>query len=346
MLNVYKLTQADKWNEIVKSFSNADVYYTSGYAKGFFLHGDGEPLLFHFENETVRGINVVMLRDIADAPCFKNKLPKEKFFDVSTPYGYGGWLIEGSGNKKELFAAYEAWCKENGIISEFVRFHPVLKNFEVVEDAYDVIPLGNTVTLDLESEDVIWANFTSKNRNTIRKAQKNNLTVEKGLNEEVLASFKTLYKMTMDKIHATDYYYFKDEYYDSILKELKESSQIFYVKTAENQIIAASIIFKEGSALHYHLSGSNPEYRNLAPTNLLLWEAALWGAKNGCKTFHLGGGVGSAKDALLDFKKSFYRGELTCFSIGKKIFDQEKYNMLLLKRDLAEKSNFFPEYRA
>jgi len=31
--------------------------------------------------------------------------------------------------------------------------------------------------------------------------------------------------------------------------------------------------------MHYHLSATDREYRNLAPTNLLLYEAACWELK-------------------------------------------------------------------
>lgn len=62
--------------------------------------------------------------------------------------------------------------------------------------------------------------------------------------------------------------------------------------------------------MNYHLSGSIWEYANLAPTNLLLYEAALWGCANGCKTLYLGGGVGSGEDSLFKFKKAFYRLEV------------------------------------
>lgn len=37
--------------------------WLSGYVKAFQIHGDGEPLLFHYEDERTRGMNVVMKRD-------------------------------------------------------------------------------------------------------------------------------------------------------------------------------------------------------------------------------------------------------------------------------------------
>lgn len=346
MLKVYGLVQAEEWDKVVKSFQKSDVYYLSGYAKGFYMHGDGEPKLIYYDDGAVRGINVVMLRDIALSDKFNGKFETNKYFDISTPYGYGGWIIEGDGDKIPLFEAYENWCKENGIISEFVRFHPVLSNSKDSVATYDIVDLSNTVTLDLTDQETIWNNFTSQNRNKIRKAQKNGLTVGRGLEPELFGQFKDLYEQTMRNLVASDYYYFSDDYYQSVREDLKDNAQIFYVKNQDGKVIAASIIMNEGKGLHYHLSGSDPEYKTLAPVNLMLYEVARWGSDNGYKTLHLGGGVGSAEDSLLSFKKSFYRGELTRFSIGKKIFDQEKYDMLMSMRGEIANASFFPAYRA
>lgn len=171
MLTVYTLDQASEWDAIVRTFSEYDTYWLSGYVRAFHLHGDGTPLLFHYDNGGVRGINVVMRRDIASDRRFGSKLSEDTYFDFATPYGYGGWLIEGS-DTTSLFETYEAWCKKNRIISEFVRFHPVLKNHRAAVNAYEVIALGKTVTMDLRSPEIIWENLTSQNRNKIRKAQK------------------------------------------------------------------------------------------------------------------------------------------------------------------------------
>lgn len=345
MLYVYTLSDSLKWNEIVKSFKDSDVYHLSGYVKGFKLHGDGEPLLFYYEDQNIRGINVVMKRDIADCKYFCNDLPKGKYFDFATPYGYGGWIIEGQSDTKALFEEYENWCTDNSIISEFVRFHPVIDNQKYSVDSYEVIKLSNTVCMDLLDSDVIWANITSKNRNMIRKAQKNNLVVNKGLSKELFDTFREIYNATMDKDNATDYYYFGEEFYDSLLTDLKDNANIFYVTTEDGQTAASAIMIYENGKLNYHLSGSRREFQNLAPTNLLLYEAAVWGSENGLKTFHLGGGVGSAEDSLLAFKKAFYRGELCDFYIGKKIFDKKVYEMLIEQRGEKIESNFFPKYR-
>ena len=62
-----------------------------------------------------------MKRDVALNKNFVGKIPQGQFFDFSSPYGYGGWLIEGT-SVESVYKEYNEWCHENGIISEFVRF--------------------------------------------------------------------------------------------------------------------------------------------------------------------------------------------------------------------------------
>ena len=171
-MKVVTIEQAQEWDGIVRSFSDYDVYWLSGYVKAFQLHGDGIPLLFCYEDAEMRGINVVMKRDICNDQRFADKIEPNTWFDFITPYGYGGWLIEGKGNRKKLFREYVDWCKNHNIVSEFVRYHPVLNNYQLSIDDYDVEALGKTIAMDLYSPEIIWNNLTSKNRNMVRKAQK------------------------------------------------------------------------------------------------------------------------------------------------------------------------------
>lgn len=346
-LTVITLAEAAQWDAAVRTFRDYDVYYLSGYVKAFQLHGDGEPLLFYCEGDGLRGINVVMRRDIAKDPHFAGKLPEGTYFDFATPYGYGGWLMEGEGDRAPLFAAYEDWCRKNNAVSEFVRFHPVLGNQEAVRDGYEVVALGGTVAMDLSSPETVWANLTSKNRNVIRKAQKNGLRVYHGQYPEIYETFREIYNATMDKDRAEAYYYFAPAFYGSVLNDLPRNAQVFYARAEDGTVAAASIMLSANGRMNYHLSGSRRELQQLAPTNLLLYEAALWGCANGCKTLHLGGGVGSGEDSLYQFKKAFYRGEPRRFHIGRKIFLPETYELLTaLRTDLPENSGFFPRYRA
>ena len=342
ILTLYTLEQSDQWDAIVRSFKVYDVYWLSGYVKAFQIHGDGEPLLFFYDGESVRGINVVMKRDIANDERFIGKIPEDQYFDFATPYGYGGWIIEGE-KSEGLFEEYERWIEKNGIISEFIRFHPMVKNHEKCIAFYDVIQLGEVVHMELSSPEDIWNNIISKNRNMIRKAIKNDVKVYNGRFPEIYEKFRTIYNGTMDKDDAEEYYYFGEEFYKSVLEDLPQNAQLFWAEK-DGQVIAASIMIGANGYLNYHLSGSLREFSSLAPGNLIPYSAALWGCANRYRTFYLGGGVGSGEDNLFKFKRAFYKGDLNHFYIGKKIYDQEKYDELLTMRGKRE-SSYFPLYR-
>lgn len=343
MIEILTLEQSERWDTTVRSFKDYDVYWLSGYVKAFRIHGDGEPLLFHYEDENTRGINVVVKRDVAKDEHFKDKIEKSRYFDFATPYGYGGWIIEGE-NTEELFRSYSTWLQTHEIISEFVRFHPMLQNQENCRDFYEVIQLGEVVHMDLSSPEDIWNNIISKNRNMIRKAIKNGVVIYNGRFPEIYEKFRVIYNGTMDKDDAEEYYYFGEKFYKSVLNDLSENAQIFWAEK-DKTVIAASIMIGANGYLDYHLSGSLREFSTLAPTNLLLYKAALWGNANGYRTLYLGGGVGSGEDSLFKFKRAFFKGELNRFHIGKRIYNQQKYDELLGMRSEIENIGYFPQYR-
>ena len=243
-----------------------------------------------------------------------------------------------------------AAMKEETIVDNFVRYHPVLDNAGPMRIISDVIDLGKTIAFDLSSPEVIWDNIISKNRNMIRKAEKNGVEIRHGKEPSLYRDFQRIYNATMDKDHAEKYYYFEEGFYDSISNDLCNNHELFYA-VYQDQIIAMSIMLFANKQMHYHLSGSLIEYRNLAPSNLLLYKAALWGYEQGFKTFHLGGGVGSGEDNLYRFKAAFNKNSNYQFSIGKQVFDKIKYDELVKMRIESDclfdaSSLYFPLYRA
>lgn len=348
MIRTYSLKNAYEWDAIVKSFSNYDVYYLSGYVKAFEINGDGKAVLIYYTDKATRAVNVVMKRDISDFKMLSSVLAQGELYDIVTPYGYGGWLIEGE-NIKGLFQSYENWCRQERIVSEFIRFHPMLENHIALEGVYEIKGLGETVAMELASPDHIWNNLTSKNRNVIRKAIKNGVKIYNGRYPEIYEKFRVIYNSTMDKDSADSYYYFKKDFYESILEELSQNAQVFYAQLPDGKVIASSIMIGANQYMNYHLSGFVQEYGTLAATNLLIYEAALWGCANGYRTLYLGGGVGSYEDSLFKFKKAFYKGNLHRFYVGKKIFDEQAYSRLVEVRRQGkmfdENKTFFPLYR-
>lgn len=354
MIRVISFNEEKKWDEIVRSFPNYDVYYLKGYLKAFYIHGDGEPVLIYYESPTMRGIYAAMKRDVAESDFFSDKIEKGYYFDLISPYGYGGFLLDGEVNDDNLKLLYDEFLqlmKDNHVVCNFTRYSPVLKNALPMKKIFNVIDLGKTVAMDLASEELIWSNIIGKCHNKINKAKRKGLTVHhSNADFGLYKTFMEIYKETMDHDDAVDYYYFSEDFYRSIHEDLHDEYELFYVEF-EGKIIAMAIMLFANGYMHYHLSGSLVEYRNMAPTNLLLYEAALWGCQKGLKLLHLGGGVGSGDDSLYIFKMSFNKNSDFQFSISKDVFDQDKYDELVRIRENSDESfnaesSFFPLYRA
>lgn len=337
------------WNTCVKSFQNWDIYYLNEYAYSFMLHGDGEPLLIYYEDKTSRFCYVVMKRDISNFEKFKGYLSPNAWYDLETPYGYGGPLSDTSisdASQKQFETELYQYCHDNHIVSQFVRFHPLLLNHQLLSHVIETRYLRDTIYMDTTTPDLILNNMDSKNRNMVRKAKKNNVTIiKKDITE--FQDFIPMYDETMKKNHADEYYTFPITYFNS-LKQLKNNACIFYA-LYENKPISGSIMFFNEKYMHYHLSGSHNEYRKYSPGNLLLYEAACWASKKGIKKFHLGGGM-LPDDTLFGFKKQFNKNGRSPFVVGRTIFDKKTYHELVMLRkkldsDFDENNDFMIQYR-
>ncbi len=322
-----------------------DIYFEKEYAK-LYEKKNEKVEIFKFETEEGKGTNIFIKREIL------LKINNKSYYDIITPYGYGGPIFEIKKEEKsqefinEYCKQFSKFCLENDIVSEFIRFHPLEKNYEKLKNFYNISYISDTIFMDLSSEEDILKNITSKTRNMIRKAIKNNLIFEEDKNQETLDTFQELYYLTMKKNKADEIYYFDSEYFQKLFS-IKGKVKLFNIKL-NDEIIASSTILIGDEWIHYHLSANTELGYKYAANNFLLYSIALWGSRNGFKKFHLGGGYGGNESSLFKFKKSMNEKGVLKFCIGKKIYNEEIYNKLIDKRNLTEEereNNYFPLYR-
>ena len=340
----------EEWNKTVKSFKNWDIYYLYEYTESMARHGDGKQWLIYFKGENSRFCYPVHIKDIADFGAFEGILKKGVYFDLSTPYGYGGPLSDSEipeADQKEFDTYFKEFCRKNKIVTQFVRYHPLLSNQHTIDKVSEISEIKDTVYIDTSDSDLIFSNMDSKNRNMIRKAKKSGVEIICD-NGEHLEDFINIYNSTMTRLDAKNYYFFERSYYEFLINEMGENTKFFYA-VLNGTIISSSIFFFNDNFMHYHLSGTLMEHRSYAPTNLLLYEAALWANERGIKKLHLGGGVG-IEDSLFNFKKQFNKNGRIPFFIGRTIADQNAYDHLLdLRKEndpLFDKNNdYYIQYR-
>lgn len=345
-------TQADKWDKIIESFSKKDIYYMAAYARLSILESRKKAYLLYAVQDDFRMCMPIIVSDISSSEQFMNELAPQTYFDAETPYGYSGPLYDGNENGSAAQIAFDELreaLSNQGIVSVFIRCHPLLKNHEVCPKLYDDIRyMHHTIYIDTESSETIFRNLDSKNRNMIRKAKNNHVSIQIDTDLERIDSFRNIYIDTMNEHHAGMKYYFSDTYFNR-MKELL-GDHVFLVNAyLKDNLISSAIFFLYKPYLHYHLAGTHPLYRNLAASNLLLYEVAQWASQNGVRWFHLGGGI-EENDTLFGFKKKFNKNGYADFWVGKIVSDKKAYNNLLEIRkryaaDFDEDNTFLIQYR-
>lgn len=306
------------WNEKLEKFSEnqKDIYFYEDYVK--LATGNNEiPLCIVCEEDE----KIILL------PFLRSSY--KEYYDFETPYGYGGPISncdDKEWNEKALKAIIDFFVN-NQYLAGFVRFHPLLNNADLCRNVFTVIDDRKTIVIDTSvSGEEIWQNqIHSKNRNMIRKAEKNGLEFIRDNEFKYMEDFKRLYNTTMQRLDADGFYFFDDEYYKRFIEIFKGKGFLGCISKC-SEIIGAALFMYENDYGHYHLAGSNRDYSSLGTNNLLLWKVACEMHKNGVKDFHLGGGTnGDEENSLYKFKCTFSPNTKQ-FSIGKIIFNKNAYD--------------------
>ncbi len=340
------ITDAEAWDAVIKGFEHYEPFYLHGYVKAFAEHSNGEPVLLVYEEDGVKAANVVVRRDIYDIEGFAEHLPPKTYYDLSTPYGYGGFICD-TGITEKIQQEYNRYCLQQGYICEFVRFNL----FSDYVHRYDGTTRSNMLNIvcDLSgSWDDVFARYQGKTRQKVRKVQKNGWTVRVGNACEDIESFLPIYYDTMDRNQAQNMYYFKHDFF-ATLKNLGDKVQYFFAEK-DGQVGAVNVLIAGAENTYCFLSSTAREFLNESPNYLLMSEMIAWSHAQGFKNFVIGGGYGS-NDELLRFKKGFAPEGTYDFDIGSKIFNQEVYDALVeirkeAKPDFDTESAYFPLYRA
>lgn len=319
------------------------MYFTYEYCKAVESVENGLAKLAIFENNYCKIVYPFILRNIKCGDIVSN------YFDIVTPYGYGGPCIIGDKNNIKIFRQmFEVYCKKKNIVSEVIRFHPILKNHLLMDECVELKYIRKTVVVDLLNNiNVIRSKYSSMNKRNLKKAIKNGVfcvSVEK--TSENVNSFIQLYNETMKRNNALDFYYFDKNIITNMLSDNNNTTSHLLFAYFEGKVVSAIIVYICGDIAHYHLGASKTEYLHLKSNNLLFDYMMIFSKTNLAKIIHLGGGY-CENDGLFSFKSSFSNNEYLKYFIGTRVFDYEIYSNLV--RDISENhilsNSYFPMYR-
>lgn len=331
-----------RWLQALEALPH-DVYHRPEYVGLCAREEGGEPVAFHAEHAGSELLVPLLIRPIPGAV-------DGSLIDATAPYGYASPLTNAAGPDVDalLDAFYDA-CRERGIVSAFLRLHPLL-DFppSAMNRLGTVVRHGRVVAIDLrKSFEQLWKEIRPNHRRSIQAAIKEGLTVHVD-DWSLFGDFVETYYATMKRVSASRYYFFSRTYFQWLLEELRPHVHFLAVCSSSGEFAAGGIFFATSGIMQYHLGGRADKYVASEATKLMLYEALRWGQRSGYRVLHLGGGVGGQEDSLFKFKARF-ASESSTFPVHtwRVVIDPERYDALVRNRPgpIAD-ANYFPLYRA
>lgn len=324
-----------------------DLYFTPEYGKLYEKLEQATFKSFSYQDENGEIYYQYLKRKV---PCL---IDGNQYYDAMTPYGYGGPLavhVE-PGKEKRLIEQYEKalneHLREEKVICEFVRFHPMVKNADFFSGMYELRNRRTAVYTSLAADDPIAAEFNKSTRRLIRQAMNRGVTTEIKLRPDKndLQKFVHCYYQNMDALNASDYYYFSEDYFEDLWREFNDQLIIVYAYV-DGQLAGAELGLSERDIFVCHLTGVTEIGRLHEVPRVLIAAETSWAKQNGFHYLFQGCGLSlREEDSLLQFKKSFTKNGFYDYWQGARICDPVVYSKLCQIADRRDDGTYFPAYR-
>lgn len=299
-------------------------------------------------------VNCILLQnenDIAFFPLIKRRIQNTCYFDLITPYGYGGVAFNRQASpsfKNSILLQLKNYILDKNYVSLFLRLHPLIN--KDLNNNPRVFNNGSTVVVDLNViyED-LFQRYASGHKSDLRKSNKNEMIEIVDDKEFVyINDFIKLYYETMTFLNASDFYFFNEKYFTD-MKILLENNLKLVVVKCKGEVIGGSLFLLRSNIINYHLSATSLDGRKFQPSKLILDYIIRFGIDKKYQFLHLGGGIGGKKDQLYKFKKGFGGRDLD-FCTVRMIGNSDIYKNLCIKKgysdgDIKNTQEFFPLYR-
>lgn len=338
-----------------------DIYHTPAY-HGFSANsGEGHPYLV-VVGDRARGVAwPYLLRRVSEVP----ELAGADATDVHSVYGYPGPLAWGCRPGDSFLDS--AWAqivqvwRDQHAVAAFTRFHPLLDNAALVSSvplpAHDpqggpaISEIGPTVSVDCTlSDEEALATYARPLRQHVAAGRRAGLSTAHDEQWARLPTFVELYRATMVRNGAQDFYLFDQRYFERLRDSLP--GHVHLLTTCLGDTVGAAGIFTEFDGIvQAHLVGTNADLRSFSPFKTLLHDARAWARRRGDSVLHLGGGRGGRADSLLRFKGEFSPRRHR-FHVGRWVLDTGRYQELVRAHQAGHPDGgsldhaYFPAYRA
>lgn len=349
-----------RWRQALEEVGRYDFYYLPEYHRLAERSGEGAARLIVCRDKEWTLLLPLLLRPVDELSGLNDI--GEGWRDATSVYGYTGPLAGKGGvpldgtqtlptqTQRSFATSIEDILHEQKIVAVFSRLHPLFEQAPLLSGLGEVIDLGPTISIDLtQPTEEQWLGYRKTTRNEIRRLAKGGFWCVEDTTGEYWPDFISSYYETMARAHAQTMYFFTQDYFDYLRTSMGGNVRLFVCKKGES--IASSALFVLcNDIVQYHLSASrNDCLSNISPVKLLMNTARQWANEQGASVLHLGGGIGSTRDSLFQFKQSFSSHEHT-FRIWRNLLNPEVCEQLYRARCRRtgvdpSPTSYFPSYR-
>ena len=303
-----------------------DVFYHPGFAKacqnGLYKKHQVKCAVWEYKNGTI--LYPFVLRNFL----------QYSYMDITGLYGRGGIAqdIDDINQINKFYSAFSEYCLKAGIVCSFDRYHPILENHLYADHSSKLINIGKFIVLDLNNSiEQIEREYKHNHRKSIKKAERSGITFFFEDNLDHLDEFINIYKLTLIRNNADDFYYFEKEFYEGLYENL-QGKFIFYYAVADGKVISCELVLFDKLYAHSFLGGTLLDYMQIGANVFLKKEIIRDLKKRKISNYCLGGGV-QKDDGIYKYKLWFAPNGAISSYIGGVVYDLSAYNNLKIYMD-------------
>lgn len=249
----------------------------------------------------------------------------------------GGVLADGRQKKHLLLSKFNKLAEEKGAILSTIITKPFEADFYIYDRDYIDFRIGQVTTLP-DSKDWLMPLFHKKTRNMVRKAYKEGIGSRWATDADSLEFLRALHTENMGRTRANPK---GKEFFEAVPKIFDPGPEYrIYVAELKNERVAALLLFYYNRTVEYFVPAVLPEYRNLQPSSLLIYEAMRDAVDNGFKYWNWGG-TSKNQENVYHFKKHWGTGNRYYYYFTKKHGDCSRIEPLNKERLLEEYPYFY-----
>ncbi|PIQ82938.1 MAG: hypothetical protein COV76_01050 [Candidatus Omnitrophica bacterium CG11_big_fil_rev_8_21_14_0_20_64_10] len=248
--------------------------------------------------------------------------------DVEPLFGYAGPVVwNGDADFiRRAWAGYRDFCRQERIIAELFRFHPILENRLILADQPEIriFPVKPIVLMACRcSPDNQLSGFGEACRRRVRRGASD--CVYRRLEGEAgWDRFEGFYRDFAGRVNIAPHWRMAGGFFGRVRRE--KGFEVHAVFRGE-RMASATVVIKHPTAAYYLLAANSPELFPGA-NEFLIHSVGLDCAAAGITTLILGGGrTDLVADPLLRFKQKFSPARRH-FYIGAAVYEPEVYESL------------------